>query len=93
MKKTAILDLFIAATMPVLTVLLVTNVGSLLAACPLNIQNDEARKHLNSVGYTSFLSLSILCFHISFLWSMGAVCCLLNSKMIDAFPVFRIRIS
>lgn len=52
----AILDLLIAATMPVLKVLLVTGVGSILAARPLNILNDEARKHLNNVGPKSFLS-------------------------------------
>ena len=45
-----LLDLFSAASIPVLKVLLVTALGSYLALDRVNILGEDARKHLNSVS-------------------------------------------
>lgn len=47
-------DLFIASTIPVLKVLLVTGLGSYLASDSINILGDDARKHLNNVTFYVF---------------------------------------
>lgn len=44
-----LLDLFIAASIPVLKVLLVTALGSYLALDQVNLLGEDARKHLNNV--------------------------------------------
>ncbi|GFZ10568.1 auxin efflux carrier family protein [Actinidia rufa] len=44
----ALLDLFIAASIPVVKVLLVTALGSFLALDRINILGDDTRKHLNN---------------------------------------------
>lgn len=46
-----LLDLFFAALVPVLKVLLLTAVGSLLAVDRIGILGQDARKHLNSVSF------------------------------------------
>lgn len=43
-------DLFIAASVPVLKVLIVTGVGSFLATGRVDILGEAARKHLNNVS-------------------------------------------
>lgn len=55
----ALLDHFLAATMPVIKVLLITSTGSLLATSHFGILSEEARKRLNDVSccqtsHTSF---------------------------------------
>ncbi|XP_073133717.1 protein PIN-LIKES 3-like [Henckelia pumila] len=47
-------DLFIASSIPVLKVLLVTGLGSYLASDSINILGDDARKHLNNVVFYVF---------------------------------------
>lgn len=57
----AILDLFVAASMPVLKVLLVTGLGSILALERFDLLGEEARKHLNNVCFmliTSYNSIA-----------------------------------
>lgn len=49
-----LLDLFIAASIPVLKVLLITALGSYLALDHVNILSEDARKHINNVS--SFFS-------------------------------------
>ncbi|KAF8406753.1 hypothetical protein HHK36_008845 [Tetracentron sinense] len=49
-----LLDLFVAASMPVLKVLLVTALGSFLAIDRIDILGDDARKHLNRVVFFVF---------------------------------------
>ncbi|KAA8514724.1 hypothetical protein F0562_017903 [Nyssa sinensis] len=49
-----LLDLFIAASIPVLEVLLVTAVGSFLALDRINILGEDARKHLNIIVFFVF---------------------------------------
>ncbi|KAF6174201.1 hypothetical protein GIB67_033733 [Kingdonia uniflora] len=49
-----ILDLFVAASIPVLEVLLVTAVGSVLALERVNILGEVARKHFNNVVFYVF---------------------------------------
>ncbi|XP_059636423.1 protein PIN-LIKES 1-like isoform X2 [Cornus florida] len=49
-----LLDLFIAASIPVLKVLLVTAVGSFLALDHVNILGEDARKHLNNIVFFVF---------------------------------------
>ncbi|WJZ86544.1 hypothetical protein VitviT2T_005991 [Vitis vinifera] len=49
-----LLDLFVAALVPVLKVLLLTAVGSLLAIDRIGILGEDARKHLNSVVFFVF---------------------------------------
>ena len=46
----ALLDLFVAATIPVLKVLLVTALGLYLALDQVNILGEETRKHMNNVS-------------------------------------------
>jgi predicted permease len=50
----AVLDLFIAASVPVLKVLLVTALGSFLALDHVDILGDDARKHLNNLVFFVF---------------------------------------
>ncbi|XP_042506660.1 protein PIN-LIKES 3-like [Macadamia integrifolia] len=50
----AILDLFIAASIPVLKVLLVTSLGSFLALDRINIMGGDARNHMNKVAFFVF---------------------------------------
>lgn len=45
-----LLDLFIASSVPVIKVLLVTGLGWYLALERVNILGDDARKHLNNVS-------------------------------------------
>ncbi|KAI3465492.1 hypothetical protein Pfo_022155 [Paulownia fortunei] len=49
-----LLDLFIASSIPVLKVLLVTGLGSYLALDRINILGDDARKHLNNITFFVF---------------------------------------
>ncbi|XP_073036898.1 protein PIN-LIKES 3-like [Primulina eburnea] len=49
-----LLDLFIASSIPVLKVLLVTGLGSYLASDSINILGDDARKHMNNVVFYVF---------------------------------------
>ena len=49
-----LIDIFIAASMPVLKVLLVTALGSYLALDCVDILGTEARKHLNIVSSLLF---------------------------------------
>lgn len=49
-----LLDLFVAASMPVLKVLLVTALGSFLAMDHVNILGDDATKHLNNIVFFVF---------------------------------------
>ncbi|KAJ4840997.1 hypothetical protein Tsubulata_042853 [Turnera subulata] len=51
---TRVLDLFIAALMPVLKVLLITAVGTLLATDRVDILGADARKHVNNVTFYVF---------------------------------------
>ncbi|KAL0313824.1 UNVERIFIED_CONTAM: protein PIN-LIKES 1 [Sesamum angustifolium] len=50
----ALLDLFIASSIPVLKVLLVTGLGSYLALDQIGILGDDARKHLNNIIFFVF---------------------------------------
>ncbi|KAK1400283.1 Auxin efflux carrier [Heracleum sosnowskyi] len=49
-----VLSLFVASSMPVLKVLLVTAVGSFLALDHVNILSEDARKHINTVVFYVF---------------------------------------
>ncbi|KAJ0024363.1 hypothetical protein Pint_09161 [Pistacia integerrima] len=49
-----LLDLFIAASIPVLKVLLITALGSYLALDHVNILSEDARKHINNVVFYVF---------------------------------------
>ncbi|XP_059291878.1 protein PIN-LIKES 3-like [Lycium ferocissimum] len=49
-----LLDLFIAASMPVLKVLLVTGLGLLLALDRIDLLGEDARKHLNNIVFFVF---------------------------------------
>ncbi|XP_073286935.1 protein PIN-LIKES 3-like [Primulina huaijiensis] len=49
-----LLDLFIASSIPVMKVLLVTGLGSYLASDSGNILGDDARKHMNNVVFYVF---------------------------------------
>lgn len=49
-----LLDLFIASSIPVLKVLLVTGLGSYIASDSINILGDDARKHMNNVVFYVF---------------------------------------
>ncbi|XP_073053244.1 protein PIN-LIKES 3-like [Primulina eburnea] len=49
-----LLDLFIASSIPMLKVLLVTGLGSYLASDSSNILGDDARKHMNNVVFYVF---------------------------------------
>ncbi|KAK1281980.1 hypothetical protein QJS10_CPB22g01531 [Acorus calamus] len=49
-----LLDLFVAATIPVLNVLIVTGVGAFLATGRINILGADARHHLNNVVFYVF---------------------------------------
>ncbi|KAJ4702358.1 putative Auxin efflux carrier family protein [Melia azedarach] len=49
-----LLDLFIASSIPVLKVLLVTGLGSYLALDSINILGEDARKHINNVVFYVF---------------------------------------
>lgn len=44
-----LLELFVAASIPVAKVLLVTGLGSFLALDHVNILGEDARKHINNV--------------------------------------------
>ncbi|XP_058073371.1 protein PIN-LIKES 1-like isoform X6 [Magnolia sinica] len=57
-------DLFIAASVPVLKVLLVTAVGSFLATDRIDILGEDARKHLNNVVYFVF-NPALVCTNLS----------------------------
>lgn len=46
----ALLDIFIAALVPILKVLLLTALGSILAIDRVDILGEDARKQLNSVS-------------------------------------------
>ncbi|OVA00699.1 Auxin efflux carrier [Macleaya cordata] len=50
----ALLDLFVAASVPILEVLLVTGLGSFLALDSINILGEDARKHINNVVFYIF---------------------------------------
>ncbi|KAI3956701.1 hypothetical protein MKW92_015561 [Papaver armeniacum] len=50
----ALLDLFIASSIPVVEVLLVTGLGSFLALDSINILGDDARKLINNVVFYVF---------------------------------------
>ncbi|XAR64680.1 hypothetical protein NMG60_11008455 [Bertholletia excelsa] len=50
----ALLDLFTAASIPVLKLLLVTALGSFLALDHINILGDEARTHMNKIVFYVF---------------------------------------
>lgn len=54
------LSLFVASSMPVLKVLLVTAVGSFLALDHVNILSEDARKHINTVVFYVFSPALIL---------------------------------
>lgn len=43
-------DLFVASSMPVLKVLLITGLGSFIALDHINLLGEDARKHLNNVS-------------------------------------------
>ncbi|CAK7345959.1 unnamed protein product [Dovyalis caffra] len=49
-----LLDLFIAASIPVLKVLLITALGSFLALKHVDVLGEEARKHVNNVVFYVF---------------------------------------
>lgn len=49
-----LLDLFIAASIPVLKVLLVTGLGSFLALDNINLLGEDARKHMNNIVFFVF---------------------------------------
>lgn len=49
-----LLELFIASTIPVIKVLLVTALGSYLALDRINLLGEDARKHLNNVSLCFF---------------------------------------
>ncbi|KAK3029009.1 hypothetical protein RJ639_038212 [Escallonia herrerae] len=49
-----LLDLFVAASIPVLKVLLVTALGSFIALDHINILGDDARKHVNNIVFFVF---------------------------------------
>ncbi|KAM7252962.1 hypothetical protein ACFE04_025580 [Oxalis oulophora] len=49
-----LLDLFVASSIPVLKVLLITALGSYLALDSVNILGEEARKHINNVVFYVF---------------------------------------
>ncbi|KAJ0085959.1 hypothetical protein Patl1_09326 [Pistacia atlantica] len=49
-----LLDLFIAASIPVLKVLLITALGSYLTLDHVNILSEDARKHINNVVFYVF---------------------------------------
>ncbi|PHT51281.1 hypothetical protein CQW23_11028 [Capsicum baccatum] len=49
-----LLDLFVAASMPVLKVLLVTGLGLILALDRIDLLGDDARKHLNNIVFFVF---------------------------------------
>ncbi|GMP44368.1 hypothetical protein CsSME_00013326 [Camellia sinensis var. sinensis] len=50
----ALLDLFIASSIPVLKVLLVTAIGSILALDHINILGEDTRKHMNNIVFFVF---------------------------------------
>ncbi|KAJ8772514.1 hypothetical protein K2173_027691 [Erythroxylum novogranatense] len=52
--KDGALDLFIASSIPVLKVLLITALGSYLALDKVNILGEDARKHINNVVFYVF---------------------------------------
>ena len=58
-----ILNLFVAALIPVLKVLLLTAVGSLLAVDRIGILGHDARKHLNTVRFYCNLKLFLSIIH------------------------------
>ncbi|KAK4484014.1 hypothetical protein RD792_011227 [Penstemon davidsonii] len=49
-----LVDLFIASSIPVVKVLLVTGLGSFLALDRINILGEDARKHLNNIAFFVF---------------------------------------
>lgn len=49
-----LLDLFVAASIPVVKVLLVTALGSFLALDHINILGEDTRKHMNSIVFYVF---------------------------------------
>ncbi|CAL5383272.1 unnamed protein product [Camellia sinensis] len=50
----ALLDLFIASSIPVLKVLLVTAIGSILALDHINILGEDTRKHMKNIVFFVF---------------------------------------
>jgi len=59
----ALLQLFVASSMPVIKVLLITALGSCLALEHVNVLGEDARKHLNKV--LSLLAIILLLQFIS----------------------------
>lgn len=57
-----LLDLFIAASIPILKVLLITALGSYLALDHVNVLSEDARKHINNVS-SSFHLLCVILFY------------------------------
>ncbi|KAK6245996.1 hypothetical protein SCA6_009086 [Theobroma cacao] len=53
-ENMVLLDLFIAATIPVLKVLLITALGLYLALDHVNILGEDTRKHMNNVVFYVF---------------------------------------
>lgn len=70
-----LVDLFIASSIPVLKVLLVTALGSYLALDRVDILGDDARKHLNNVS----LQQTHLCVRVCVLFRV-------NQSFILSFP-------
>ncbi|KAH9624249.1 hypothetical protein KSS87_016052 [Heliosperma pusillum] len=50
----ALLELFVASSMPVLKVLLITTLGSFLALERVGVLGEDARKHLNKIVFFVF---------------------------------------
>ncbi|KAI5660869.1 hypothetical protein M9H77_20192 [Catharanthus roseus] len=53
-SQMGLLELFIASTIPVIKVLLVTALGSYLALDRINLLGEDARKHLNNIVFFVF---------------------------------------
>lgn len=49
-----VLDLFVAASIPVVKVLFVTAIGSFIALDHINILGEDTRKHMNNVSVQIF---------------------------------------
>ncbi|KAE9456811.1 hypothetical protein C3L33_11295, partial [Rhododendron williamsianum] len=66
-----LLDLFVAASIPVVKVLLVTALGSFLALDHINILGEDTRKHMNSVS-VQILSLWFMPVNILITFIIGS---------------------
>ncbi|XP_047334475.1 protein PIN-LIKES 3-like [Impatiens glandulifera] len=60
----ALLELFIAASMPVLKVLLITALGAYLALDRINILGEDSRKHVNNLVFYVF-SPALICSNLA----------------------------